>query len=162
MQHDKNLLNQSEIANKLGVNRSTISRFIKENGVAPQQIKGRQKFYDATIVQQFKQVNKKKKEVKKSGNSSNDELLNQVIAQQREEIAELKNQVKEKDEIIKSNNEDLVEISKQLAKLTSQAQQLNLLDKPKQIKNSEENVVAKNETETTTATKKKHWWSIFR
>lgn len=162
MQHKRKLLNQSQIADKLGVNRSTVSRFIKDNGIAPQQIKGRQKFYNATIVQQFKQVNKNKKEVRNSTNNSNSELLKQVIAQQTEQIVELRNQVKEKDEIIKSNNKDLVEISKQLAKLTSQAQQLNLLDKPKQIKDSEENVVAKKETETTTATKKKHWWSIFR
>ena len=197
MQHKKELLNQSQIADRLGVNRSTISRYIREHSVAPQQIKGRQKFYDATILQQYKKEIKKnsissdrdllkqiaqqqeeienlKRQIKEKDEiiinndeslfklSLNNDFLKDLVKQQREEIAELRNQVKEKDEIVKSNNKDLVEISKQLTKLTSQAQQLNLLDKPKKIEDSEENVVVKNETETTTATRKKHWWSIFR
>lgn len=155
MQHDKKLLNQTEIADKLGVNRSTVSRYIKEHSVAPKQLKGRQKLYDATILQRYKKDTQSKKEIKKVSTTN---FLKRLVERQREEIKDLKQQVREKDEVIKSNNADLVELSKQLVKLTSQAQQLNLLDKPKQ--DTKEDIVAKNKSVTTSATKKKHWWNF--
>ena len=125
--------NQTEIADLLGVSKATISRYLKKNNI-PGNIKNKSKVYPETILKQLKKELKPKK-TKDNNHISTIQLLQDQIAQLKAENTTLKEQLKIKDEQIKSAN-----------KLADQAQSLNLLDKKELPKPDE------------IKPKKKHWW----
>ena len=125
--------NQTEIADLLGVSKATISRYLKKNNI-PGNIKNKSKVYPETILKQLKKELKPKK-TKDNNHISTIQLLQDQIAQLKAENTTLKEQLKIKDEQIKSAN-----------KLADQAQSLNLLDKKELPKPDD------------IKPKKKHWW----
>lgn len=174
------LLNQNEIARKLGISRGTLSKWLKKNTVSPKQIKGQQKLYEETVIEQYKKDKTGEKEEKKSDLSPTALLLNQ-LEQQQKEMDYLKSQLEKKDvelarkeEQIKEKDGIIADFGKQFGKLADQAQSLNLLDKPKQehsvsstvLETGEEETVKGAEKSNETALKEKrseHWWQkIFR
>lgn len=58
------LLNQNEIARQLGISRGTLSKWLKKNTVSPKQIKGQQKLYGETVIDQYKKDKVGEKEEK--------------------------------------------------------------------------------------------------
>lgn len=168
------LLNQNEIARQLGISRGTLSKWLKKNTVSPKQIKGQQKLYEKTVIDQYKKDKVGEKEEKKSDLSPTTLLLNQ-IEQQRQEIEYLRSQLDKKDaeiadktEQIKENTKTIADFGKQFAQLADQSQHLNLLDKPKPedhvsdgvfktvSETDEKETVLKEEDHT-------HWWQkIFK
>lgn len=130
------LLNQNEIARKLGISRGTLSKWLKKNAVSPKQLKGQQKLYEETVIEQYKKDKDGEKERKKSDLSPTTLLLNQ-IEQQKKEIEYLKLQLDKKDaeianktEQIKENTKKIADFGSKFAKLADQSQHLNFLDKP--------------------------------
>lgn len=178
------LLNQNEIARQLGISRGTLSKWLKKNAVSPKQLKGQQKLYEETVIEQYKKDKDGEKEEKKSDLSPTILLLNQ-IEQQKKEIEYLKLQLNKKDaeiadktEQIKENTKTIADFGKQFAQLADQSQHLNLLDKSK-LKNHAFNSVSSTVSETenketvegaeksseTTLKEEniKHWWQrIFK
>lgn len=130
------LLNQNEIARQLGISRGTLSKWLKKKTVSPKQIKGQQKLYEETVIDQYKKDKSGEKEDKKSDLSPTSLLLNQ-IEQQKKEIDYLKNQIEKKDieldrkdKRLEENEKTLADFGKQLGELRYQVQSLNL-PKPK-------------------------------
>ena len=119
---------QTEIANILRVSKATVSRYIKKLDVSGNNINN-SKVYSETVLKQLKKEIKPHKNKEKT-HISTISLLQEQIAQLKSENATLKEQLKIKDEQIKTAN-----------RLADQAQQLNALDK-KEIE----------------PPKKKHWW----
>lgn len=128
MKQDIKYYNQTEIADLLGVSKATISRYLKKNDVSGN-VKNNSKVYPETILKQLKKDLKPTK-TKDNNHISTIQLLQDQIAQLKDENKTLKEQLKIKDDQISTAN-----------KLADQAQQLNVLDK-KELD----------------APKKKHWW----
>lgn len=128
MKQDIKYYNQTEIADLIGVSKATVSRYLKKNNVSGN-IKNNSKVYPETILKQLKKELKPKK-TKDNSHISTIQLLQDQIAQLKNENKTLKDQLKIKDEQISTAN-----------KLADQAQQLNALDK-----------------QEIEAPKKKHWW----
>lgn len=129
MKQEVKYYNQTEIANLIGVSKATVSRYLKKLDVSGIE-KNKSKLYPETILKQLK------KEIKSDNSKKNTlpstiQLLQEQIVQLKEENKTLKEQLKIKDQQINTAN-----------KLADQAQQLNVLDKPK-LKEPK---------------KKKHWW----
>lgn len=178
------LLNQNEIARQLGISRGTLSKWLKKNAVSPKQIKGQQKLYEETVIDQYKKDKVGEKEEKKSDLSPTTLLLNQ-IEQQKQEIEYLRSQLDKKDaeiadktEQIKENTKTIADFGKQFAKFTDRAQGIDLLEKSR-LKHTVSDGVFKAVSETvdketvegadknseTTLKEKtpKHWWQrMFR
>lgn len=177
------LLNQNEIARKLGISRGTLSKWLKKNSVSPKQLKGQQKLYEETVIDQYKKDKAGEKEEKKSDLSPTSLLLNQ-IEQQKKEIEYLRSQLDKKDaeiadkaEQIKENTKTIADFGSKFAKLADQSQHLNFLDKPS-IEEDKKTVspavfeTVEKETGTSAEESKdldskerdcKHWWQkIFR
>lgn len=116
----------TEIADRARVSKSTISRWIKDNHVAPATTVGNKKFFSATVVQQYIKAHKAH-DNKKQTVVSMTELLQQRVAQLTAENADLKKQIASKDKTI-------VEFGNKFAKLADQQQQLSLANtKQKQL-----------------------------
>lgn len=129
MKQEVKYYNQTKIANLIGVSKATVSRYLKKLDVSGIE-KNKSKLYPETILKQLK------KEIKSDNSKKNTlpstiQLLQEQIEQLKEENKTLKEQLKIKDQQINTAN-----------KLADQAQQLNVLDKPK-LKEPK---------------KKKHWW----
>lgn len=177
------LLNQNEIARQLGISRGTLSKWLKKSAVSPKQLKGQQKLYDETVIEQYKKDKDIKKEEKKSDLSPTTLLLNQ-IEQQEKQIEYLKNQIEKKDialadrdKRLKENEKIIADFGSKFAKLADQSQHLNFLDKPS-IEEDKKTVspavfeTVEKETGTSAEESKdldskerdcKHWWQkIFR
>lgn len=129
------LLNQNEIARQLGISRGTLSKWLKKKTVSPKRIKGQQKLYEETVIDQYKKDKAGEKEEKKSDLSPTSLLLNQ-IEQQKKEIEYLRSQLDKKDaeiadktEQIKENTKTIADFGKQFAKFTDRAQGIDLLEK---------------------------------
>ena len=128
MKQESKMYSQTEIADLIGISKATVSRYLKKHNVTAT-TKNNAKLYPETILHQTKNAQK--------GNNTNNkehvstiQLLQDQIAQLKVENKTLREQLKIKDEQIKSAN-----------KLADQAQSLNLLDK-KEIQSPA----------------KKHWW----
>lgn len=131
MKQRKFIYTQTDIANKIGVSKATVSRYLSKKDVA-RIVSGNSILYDETTLEQASKDLKKTKTAEKR--PSIIELLEAQIDQLKQENQLLKEQLKIKDKQIET-----------LATLTTQAQQLNALDK-KELPKPEEKP------------HKKHWW----
>lgn len=135
MKQRKFIYTQTDIANKIGVSKATVSRYLSKKDVA-RIVSGNSILYDETTLEQASKDLKKTKNTEKR--PSIIELLEMQIDQLKQENQLLKEQLKIKDKQIET-----------LATLTTQAQQLNALDKDrKEIPKPEEKEKPH----------KKHWW----
>lgn len=185
----KKLISQNEIARRLGVGKSTLSRWIKRAGVSPERIDGQQKFYNETVLEQLEQLKKAKVKVKKSGGLNTETLEKQLGAEQSQveylkqlittkdkqinqltkqledasrQLADKDKQIKELNGALIDQNKALIDFGAKFAKLADQSQKLNLLDKPKQEpKEQEKKPVEPEPEQPTTPKKKKPFWSKF-
>lgn len=138
MKQSKKYYNQTEIADLLGVSKATISRYIKKKKLNVSEIEeNKAKLYPETVLKQLR------KEIKQDNSKKNTppstiQLLQAQIEQLKEENKLLKEQLKIKDQQIATANN----LAEKTSKLADQAQNLNLLDKPKLEEPK----------------KKKHWW----
>ena len=140
MKQNKKLYSQAEIAKITGLSKATVSRKIKQLKVAGKLQQG-SKLYDETIL---KLVQKDKKSTKeKTDYLSPLKLLQDQVDQLKEENKTLKKQLEIKDSQITA-----------LTALTSQAQQLNALDK-----NTLDRPINYQKSEPTSR-KKRHWWNF--
>lgn len=140
MKQNKKLYSQAEIAKITGLSKATVSRKIKQLKVAGK-LQQSSKLYDETIL---KLVQKDKKSTKeKTDYLSPLKLLQDQVDQLKEENKTLKKQLEIKDSQITA-----------LTALTSQAQQLNALDK-----NTLDRPINYQKSEPTSR-KKRHWWNF--
>lgn len=151
MKQKENLYSQNKIAEILGISRGTFSKWLKENGVSPEQLEGQKKLYSETVIEQYRK-SKKERGVVGSKRLTTVELLQGNLGEKQSEIDYLRKQLEDKerqlkekdkliadkDEVIKDSNSKLFELGSKVAKLADQAQQLNLADKKQQ--KLEENV----------------------
>lgn len=128
MEQQEKLYSQNEIARKLGVSNSTLSRWVEKYSIVPEHVKGRQKFYSKEVVNKLKKF-------KNTDTKEKTEILSPIVSLKKQLEAEqteqqlLKEQLADKDarilelkEIIKKQREQLKDQKKLLA------------DKDKQIK----------------------------
>lgn len=156
MKQEINLLSQREIAERIGISKSTLSKWLSKNNVSAETKKGNKKLYRETIIQQYRKAHKANDDNVSSGFSTID-FLQKELQQKQQEINELKQDGKQKDATI-------ADLASKLAKLADQAQQLNLTDKDdsrlKRLtssKNQNESVEKVNDL------KPQHWWEkIFK
>lgn len=169
------LLNQNEIARQLGISRGTLSKWLKKNAVSPKQLKGQQKLYDETVIEQYRKDKTGEKEEKKSDLSPTTLLLNQ-IDEQKKEIDYLKKQLDKKDAQLDQKDKRLEETEKVIADFGKQLGELKYqvqsLDLPK-IEHTVSDGVFKTVSETDEKETveegslkeedRKHWWQrIFK
>lgn len=137
MKQDGKLLTQTEIANKLGVSKGNLSKWIKKENVSPVAEEGNKKLFDETLVNKYKEAHKPG-EINKSKSFSTVEFLQEQLKQKQEENNELKARVKELENQLKDQNSEVISLAHEFSKLADQAQQLNLADKrPKQLEKKE-------------------------
>lgn len=155
-QDDKKLLSVTEIADRLGIDKSTVSRWLAAHNVAPEATNGRAKLYSATIATKIAKEKKGDKSAKRE-TISPVMLLQEQVAQLRDEnqflrdhIKQLEEQLTIKDSQIESSNR----LADQAQKLTSQAQQLHYLDSPK-----DGSKTAQKSSEDEKQQKKKRWFN---
>lgn len=121
MKQKLKLLSQREIAERLGVSKGTLSKWLSKNNVSEETRKGNKKLYQETIIQQYQNAHKSNNEATSNGFSTID-FLQKELQRKQTEIDELKQDGKQKDATI-------ADLANKLAKLADQAQQLNLTDK---------------------------------
>ncbi|MCX8737702.1 helix-turn-helix domain-containing protein [Lactobacillus sp. B4026] len=121
MKQELKLLSQREIAERLGVSKGTLSKWLSKNNVSEETRKGNKKLYQETIIQQYQNAHKSNNEATSNGFSTID-FLQKELQRKQAEIDELKQDGKQKDATI-------ADLANKLAKLADQAQQLNLTDK---------------------------------
>lgn len=169
------LLNQNEIARQLGISRGTLSKWLKKNTVSPKQIKGQQKLYEETVIDQYKKDKVGEKEEKKSDLSPTTLLLNQ-IEQQEKQIEYLKSQIEKKDialadrdKRLEENEKVIADFGKQLGELNYQVQSLNLPKLEHTVSDGVFKTVSETDEKETVEEaslkekKLKHWWQkIFK
>lgn len=151
MKQAKQLYSQTEIADKLGVSKGNLSKWIKKNNISPSRVVGNKKLFDETIFIEYRETRKvnKKREVK---GFSTVEFLKEELRMKQEEIEELKKRNKELEEQLIKNNVEVIDLAHNLTTLTDQAQKLNLADK-KRISAPKKEVsknISKQKEETTT------------
>ena len=64
MKRTNKLYTQTELANKIGVSKGTLSKWLNKNNVSPEIEKGNKKLYKETIIKEYKQAKKADKEEK--------------------------------------------------------------------------------------------------
>lgn len=159
MKQTNKLYNQTELANKLGISKGTLSKWINKNDVSPEKVQGNKKLYKETLINKYyrsKNVDDVNNDKPKRESFSSIEFLKKQVEIQQETIERLQKKLDEKDKVIS-------DFGQKFAKLADQAQQLNLVDKPQLIHkdgNSGKNVsVAKEKTtKEKRPPRKKHWW----
>lgn len=153
MKQDKKLYSQTEIAKIAGVSKATVSRYISKMDVSAT-TKDNAKLYDETVLKQVQKAYKPHKNTN-GERLSTIQLLQEQIAQLKEENNRLIHENKQLNEKLSTKDKELaedknkltqltdksLELAQKLTQLTDQAQQLNVLDKK--------------ELETPP---KKHWW----
>lgn len=148
MKQEINLLSQREIAERIGISKSTLSKWLSKNNVSAEMKKGNKKLYRETIIQQYRKSHKANDDNASSGFSTID-FLQKELQQKQQEINDLKQEGKQKDSTI-------ADLAGKLAKLADQAQQLNLTDKDKNkliaLNGQNQDVKKKVVSDT-------HWWS---
>lgn len=165
------LLNQNEIARKLGISRGTLSKWLKKNAVSPKQLKGQQKLYEETVIDQYKKDKTGEKEEKKSDLSPTTLLLNQ-IDQQEKQIDYLKSQIEKKDaeldrkdKRLEENEKVIADFGKQLGELRYQVQSLDLPKIEHTVSDGVFKTVSETDEKETVLKEEdhKHWWQkIFK
>lgn len=162
MKQNKKLLTQTEIANKLGVSKGNLSKWIKKENVSPVAEEGNKKLFDETLVNKYKDAHKPS-EINKSKSFSTIEFLQQQLEQKQKENDELKVRVKDLEDQLKDQNSEVISLAHEFSKLADQAQQLNLADKkPKQLEEKREEVSSKvSEKKQETSEKKSFFSKIF-
>lgn len=159
MKQTNKLYNQTELANKLGISKGTLSKWINKNNVSPEKVQGNKKLYKETLINKYyrsKNVDDVNNDKPKRESFSSIEFLKKQVEIQQETIERLQKKLDEKDKVIS-------DFGQKFAKLADQAQQLNLVDKPQLIHkdgNSGKNVsVAKEKTtKEKRPPRKRHWW----
>lgn len=159
MKQTNKLYNQTELANKLGISKGTLSKWINKNNVSPEKVQGNKKLYKETLINKYyrsKNVDDVNNDKPKRESFSSIEFLKKQVEIQQETIERLQKKLDEKDKVIS-------DFGQKFAKLADQAQQLNLVDKTQLIHkdgNSGKNVsVAKEKTtKEKRPPRKKHWW----
>ena len=128
MKQAKQLYSQTEIADKLGISKGNLSKWIKKNNVSPTRVVGNKKLFDETIFVKYKETRKqnKKKEVK---GFSTVEFLKEELIRKQKEIEELKRRNRELEEQLMNQSTEVIDLAHNLTTLTDQAQKLNLADK---------------------------------
>ncbi|MGE9988356.1 helix-turn-helix domain-containing protein [Lactobacillus johnsonii] len=144
MKQVNELYTQTELANKIGVSKGTLSKWLNKNNVSPEIEKGNKKLYKETIIKEYKQAKKADKEEKRASFSTIEYLKNE-LAKKQAEIDRLNKKLDEKDKQIN-------DYAGQFAKLADQAQQLNLADKPQLVHSGK--VVSNEKMETKQETMK--------
>lgn len=148
MKQSINLLSQREIAERIGISKSTLSKWLSKNNVSAETKIGNKKLYKETLIQQYRNAHKANDDNVSSGFSTID-FLQKELQQKQLEINELKQDGKQKDATI-------ADLAGKLAKLADQAQQLNLTDKDKNkliaLNGQNQDVKKKVVSDT-------HWWS---
>ena len=148
MKQEIKLLSQREIAERIGISKSTLSKWLSKNNVSAETKKGNKKLYRETIIQQYRNAHKANDDNASSGFSTID-FLQKELQQKQQEINDLKQEGKQKDSTI-------ADLAGKLAKLADQAQQLNLTDKDKNkliaLNGQNQDVKKKVVSDT-------HWWS---
>lgn len=151
MKQEINLLSQREIAEIIGISKSTLSKWLSKNNVSAETKKGNKKLYRETIIQQYRNAHKANDDNASSGFSTID-FLQKELQQKQQEINELKQDGKQKDATI-------ADLASKLAKLADQAQQLNLTDKDdNKLKKLTDNKNQNGLAEKVYDLKPQHWW----
>lgn len=151
MKQEINLLSQREIAERIGISKSTLSKWLSKNNVSAETKKGNKKLYRETIVQQYRNAHKANDDNASSGFSTID-FLQKELQQKQQEINELKQDGKQKDATI-------ADLASKLAKLADQAQQLNLTDKDdNKLKKLTDKKNQNGLAEKVDYLKPQHWW----
>lgn len=178
---ENEILSKSKIADKLGTNAMRVSRFIERKKITPIKKSGKRELYNLTDFNALKKEldNPKSNSEAKSHGFSKDEYIltlkkqleeqkqqyEQVVASKDETIASLKETIKTSDKAYEDMKGQLAVKDGQIAsltKLTTNAQTLNLLDKPKQDKeektNNETNVKSESENVVKEEPEHKGWF----
>ncbi|MCO6528756.1 MAG: helix-turn-helix transcriptional regulator [Gilliamella sp.] len=152
MKQEIKLLSQGEIAERIGISKSTLSKWLSKNNISAETTKGNKKFYRETIIQQYHNSHKPHSDSASNGFSTID-FLQKELQQKQQEINDLKQEGKQKDSTI-------ADLASKLAKLADQAQQLNLTDKD----DSKLNRLTGNDVQKEPVDiKRQHWWEkIFK
>ena len=151
MKQEINLLSQREIAERIGISKSTLSKWLSKNNVSAETKKGNKKLYRETIIQQYRNAHKANNDNVSSGFSTID-FLQKELQRKQLEINELKQDEKQKDATI-------ADLAGKLAKLADQAQQLNLTDKDdNKLKKLTDNKNQNELAEKVDDLKPQHWW----
>ncbi|AIS10095.1 hypothetical protein LACWKB8_1841 (plasmid) [Lactobacillus sp. wkB8] len=151
MKQEINLLSQREIAERIGISKSTLSKWLSKNNVSAETKKGNKKLYRETIIQQYRNAHKANDDTASSGFSTID-FLQKELQQKQQEINELKQDGKQKDATI-------ADLASKLAKLADQAQQLNLTDKDdNKLKKLTDKKNQNGLAEKVDYLKPQHWW----
>lgn len=151
MKQEINLLSQREIAERIGISKSTLSKWLSKNNVSAETKKGNKKLYRETIIQQYRNAHKADDDNASSGFSTID-FLQKELQQKQQEINELKQDGKQKDATI-------ADLASKLAKLADQAQQLNLTDKDdNRLKRLTSSKNRNESAEKVNDLKPQHWW----
>lgn len=156
MKQEINLLSQREIAERIGISKSTLSKWLSKNNVSAETKKGNKKLYRETIIQQYRNAHKANNDNVSSGFSTID-FLQKELQQKQLEINDLKQEGKRKDSTI-------ADLASKLAKLADQAQQLNLTDKDdNRLKRLTSSKNQNGSVEKDDDLKPQHWWEkIFK
>lgn len=151
MKQEIKLLSQREIAERIGISKSTLSKWLSKNNVSAETKKGNKKLYRETIIQQYRNAHKANDDNASSGFSTID-FLQKELQQKQLEINELKQEGKQKDATI-------ADLAGKLAKLADQAQQLNLTDKDdNRLKRLTSRKNQNGLAEKVDDLKPQHWW----
>lgn len=153
MKQELKLLSQREIAERLGVSKGTLSKWLSKNNVSEETKKGNKKLYQETIIQQYQNAHKSNNEATYNGFSTID-FLQKELQRKQAEIDELKQDGKQKDATI-------ADLANKLAKLADQAQQLNLTDKDDnklQRLTSDHRQKQDGSANASTESPQRHWW----
>lgn len=153
MKQELKLLSQREIAERLGVSKGTLSKWLSKNNVSEETKKGNKKLYQETIIQQYQNAHKSNNEATYNGFSTI-VFLQKELQRKQAEIDELKQDGKQKDATI-------ADLANKLAKLADQAQQLNLTDKDDnklQRLTSDHRQKQDGSANASTESPQRHWW----
>lgn len=151
MKQEIKLLSQREIAERIGISKSTLSKWLSKNNVSAETKKGNKKLYRETIIQQYRNAHKANNDNVSSGFSTID-FLQKELQRKQLEINELKQEGKQKDATI-------ADLAGKLAKLADQAQQLNLTDKDdNRLKRLTSRKNQNGLAEKVDDLKPQHWW----
>lgn len=99
MKQEEKLYSQTELADKIGVSKGTLSKWISKNDVSPETIKGNRKLYKETIIEKYKQD-------KKINNSEKKKSFSTVEYLKADQAQHLN--LADKPQLIQNNKNDVV------------------------------------------------------
>lgn len=128
-----------EMADNVGVNKTSVYRFLKKENIAPAMTKGNTNFYNATTMQRLKNHFKKGDNKAKTSKPSNDlliETLQQQVKSLQEELSEEKSR---SDKALSAKDTQIDELNSRLQE--SHQLQLGLQKKLKMLPELKETTV---------------------